>query len=242
MNEVAKVQTITPSDPFTSAPLTPMQMIERAVTSGAGIEVIERLMTLQERWDAHQARKAFDAAVASAKAEIPIILKNRTVSYGQGKAQFRHEDMAEIARTVDPILAKHGLSYRFRCQSDDRVAVTCILSHREGHSEENTLRGPPDSSGAKNAIQAIGSSVTYLERYTLKAALGLAASDDDDARAAGDETPISAEQATKLRTIADEVGADVAKFCKYLKVESIAAIPASRFTDALNALEGKRKS
>lgn len=237
MSEVAKVHPIIEA----AAPLTPMQMIDRAVTNGAGIEVIERLMTLQERWDAHQARKAFDAAVAAAKAEIPIIAKNRTVSHGQGKAQFRHEDMAEIARTIDPILARHGLSYRFRCESADRVSVTCILSHRDGHSEENKLTGPADSSGAKNAIQAIGSSVTYLERYTLKAALGLAASEDDDAAATSSSTEkIAPDQLATLIALADDVGADKAKFCAYMRVPSLADLPASRLPQAIDALNAKR--
>lgn len=237
MNEVAKVQPIVEAP---SMALTPMQMIERAVTNGAGIEVIERLMTLQERWDKHQARKSFDAAVAAAKAEIPVIAKNRTVSHGAGKAQFRHEDMAEIARTIDPILARHGLSYRFRCDSAERVSVTCILSHRDGHSEENKLTGPADASGAKNAIQAIGSSVTYLERYTLKAALGLAASEDDAAATSSSTEKIAPDQLAALIALADDVGADKAKFCAYMRVPSLADLPASRLPQAIDALNAKR--
>ena len=81
-------------------------------------------------------------------------------------------------------MAAHGLSYRFRTIQDGAIKVTCILSHKSGHSEENTLSGPADASGSKNAIQAIGSTLTYLQRYTLTQALGLAASDDDDGRSA----------------------------------------------------------
>jgi hypothetical protein len=144
-------------------------------------------MNLQERWEANQARKAFDDAMAAAKAEIPTINKNRMVDF-TGKTgvrtHYRHEDLGEIARTVDPILAKHGLSYRFRTASPvgEPVTVTCVISHRDGHSEENTLVGPRDESGNKNAIQSIGSTLSFLQRYTLKAGLGLAASYDDEAR------------------------------------------------------------
>jgi hypothetical protein len=167
--------------------IVPIDLMNRALEAGAGIDVLEKLMGLQERWESNQARRAFDAAMAAAKAEIPVILKSRQVDFttNKGRTRYRYEDLAEIARTVDPVLGAHGLSYRFRtaCVSPDNLTVTCILSHRDGHSEENSLAAGHDGSGNKNSIQAIGSVMTYLQRYTLKAALGLAASDDDDAQA-----------------------------------------------------------
>lgn len=165
--------------------MTPMGMLEKAITSNASVEVMEKLMGLQERWEANQARKAFDNAMSDAKAEIPIIVKNRQVGFeskGGGRGtSYKHEDMAEIARTIDPIIAAHGLSYRFRTTSEaSRVIVTCVVSHRDGHSEENSLSSGHDGTGGKNAIQGLGSALTYLQRYSLKAAFGLAASADDD--------------------------------------------------------------
>src|ERR1700722_7515777 len=58
-------------------PVTPMAMLSHAVASGAGLETITKLMDLQDRYEARQARMAFDEAVANAKAEIPVIAKNR---------------------------------------------------------------------------------------------------------------------------------------------------------------------
>src|SRR5580765_8436040 len=103
--------------PFSS--LTPMGMLDRAIAQGAGIDILTKLMELQERYDRNLSRKAFDNAMAAAKAEIPIINKNREVDYtsSKGRTNYRHEDLAEIARTVDPILAKQGLSYRFRTET-----------------------------------------------------------------------------------------------------------------------------
>jgi hypothetical protein len=194
----------------TNGALTPMDMLNHAVERGAGLDVVSKLMDLQERWEKNQARKAFDAAVSDAKAEIPVIFKNKSVSFGNGKTAYRHEDLAEIARTVDPILTKHGLSYRFRTQSDaGSVAVTCILSHRDGHSEETTLSASHDGSGSKNSIQAIGSTITYLQRYTLKAALGLAASNDDDGKTAETGELISAEQLKTCKTNSPRSAASV---------------------------------
>jgi hypothetical protein len=241
MGEIQKVNIIPPAEPVA---MTPMAMLDKAIASGAGVDVLERLMSLQERWQAGEARRAFDEAMAAAKSEIPVIAKNREVDFtsGKGRTNYRHEDLAEIARTVDPILSKFGLSYRYKVSSapNEPVTVTCIVSHRSGHSEETTLTAGRDESGSKNSIQSIGSTVTYLQRYTLKAALGLAASTDDDGGAS--ETPdfINQDQLSQLIELAEEVGANKEAFCKYLRVGSIAEIPADQFQHAVNLLEAKR--
>lgn len=217
-------------------PITPMEMLSRAIEGGAGIEVLEKLMDLQERWEARQARRAFDEAVAAAKAEIRPIVRNR-----EGHNAKKYADFAAIAAAVDPILSKYGLAYRFRTSQTDKIAVTCILTGF-GHYEENTLVGLPDATGSKNAIQAIGSALTYLQRYSLTQALGLAATYDDDGRAAGAEDTISEEQIAALMKLAAEVKADVPKFCQVLKVESLGLIPVSKFQHAIDLLNTKRKA
>lgn len=217
-------------------PSTPMEMVAHAVANGAGIETLERLMALQERWEAGQARRAFDEAVSEAKASIGPVAKNAT-----GHNAKKYADFASIARTVDPILSRVGLSYRFRTEQGDRISVTCILSHKGGHSEETTLTGPADSSGNKNAIQAIGSTLTYLQRYTLVQMLGLAAADDDDARAAAPDTEvITDEQAATLRQLITDTGTDIGTFLAYAKAECIPDILASKFDSLKASLERKK--
>jgi len=173
--------------------LTPLAMIDRALSSGASVEVLEKLMGLQERYDANMARKAFDAAVASAKGEIGPIFKDREVDFSsaKGRTNYRHESFGGIASAIGPVLDRHGLSYRFRAGQDGgRVAVTCVLAHRDGYSEETTLAAGNDTSGNKNDIQAIGSTTTYLQRYTLKLALGLSTTDKDDDGKASEQVPV----------------------------------------------------
>jgi hypothetical protein len=168
--------------------LTPMAMIDRAISSGAGIETLERLMSLQERWEANEARRAYDKAMSLARAEIKPILKTRPgPSFSGGKA-YKYEDLADIAEDVDEKLSNHGLSYRWETVegADGRLWVICVVSHSGGHREAaHKLPLKPDMSGSKNEVQALGSAITYLQRYTLKCALGLAAAKDDDAHAAG---------------------------------------------------------
>lgn len=233
MNQVAKRE----PEIIPSGAMTPMDMIDRAVASGAGIETIEKLMGLQERWEANQARKAFNAAVADAKSEIKPVARN-----AKGHNSKRYADFAGIARAIDPILSKHDLSYRFRSEQGDRINVTCVLSHKLGHSEETTLSGPPDNTGNKNAVQAIGSTLTYLQRYSLMQALGLAAANDDDASTAVDYLRITQAQADTIREAIEAAGKSREQFLKLFKIETIEDLAADVFQTALDRVNGKGRA
>jgi hypothetical protein len=123
------------------------------------------------------------------------------------------------------------------------IVVTCILS-KGGYREENSLPGPADTSGSKNPIQAIGSTVTYLERITLKAALGLSATDDDDGNSAGrnggpqssDEFYVTPEQVAELERLLALTGRSVELFCKKFYLAEIGHLPASKYDLAVNFL------
>lgn len=229
MNAIEKIEPETRA----VANVTPMSLLQSAVASG-NLDLAEKLMSLQERWESNQARKAFDEAVSAAKAEIPPITRNAT-----GHNAKKYADFAAIAKVVDPIIGKHGLSYRFRTTQNGTISVTCILSHKAGHSEETTLCGPADKTGSKNDIQAIGSTLTYLQRYSLVQMLGLAAGNDDDAEATSGSF-ITLEQVEELVALADEVGADKEAFCRYFRVDGFANIKDKDFPRAISALNKKR--
>lgn len=226
--------------------VTPLTMIDRAISSGASVETLTQLMTLQERWEANQARKAFDEAMAAVKADMPKIVKNRKVDFTtqRGRTNYQYEDLASIIDQIGPVLSQHGLSVRYRtiAEPNQPITVTCIVSHRLGHSEENTLMAGRDDSGNKNSIQAIGSTVTYLQRYTLKAALGIAAAADDDGARSEDKGPITEGEREVILTLIEETSSDIEKFCAALGVESVADIPPASFRRAVSMLNAKKKA
>lgn len=161
-------------------PPTPMSLMQQAVGNGASVEALAKLMDLQLRWEQNEARKAFEEAFAKFKAEAPKLEKTKEVSFGANKTAYKYTPLDHIANTLGPILAKHDLSYNWTQESGEGViTVTCILRHVAGHSIGNTLSATADPSGSKNAIQAIGSAVSYLRRYTLLGVLGMATSDED---------------------------------------------------------------
>jgi hypothetical protein len=225
--------------------MTPMEMLDRAVSQGANVETLSKLMDLQERWEANQARKAFERAMSEVKAELPRIIKNKTVDFTtqKGRTNYQYEDLASIMNQIGPVLSKHGLSVRYRTSAEPNqpITVTCIISHSMGHSEENTLMAGKDESGNKNSIQAIGSTVTYLQRYTIKAALGLAAGADDDGAKADASGPISEPERQVILTMIDETATDIAKFCEVFQIDSIANMPGTSFRRAVAMLDAKKR-
>ena len=120
------------------------------------------------------------------------------------------------------------------------MSVTCTLTHEQGHSESVTLSAPFDTSGSKNAIQAIGSTITYLERYTLLAITGLSASDMEDDGAKGGAMFITDDQLLEIETRIDDVKADKAKFLAFFNVDDLSELPAPKYCQAIDMLEAKR--
>ena len=179
---------------------SPLMAAAELVKANGNMEVgkLKELLDLQERWEAGQAKKAYVQAMSEFKAKPPEILKDKTVKYqtSKGITNYKHATLHNVTSCINKALSEHGLTAAWVTSQDNgSVKVTCKITHVMGHSEETCLSAPPDTTGSKNAIQAIGSTVTYLQRYTLLALTGLATADqDDDGNASG--TP-SAEKPTK---------------------------------------------
>ena len=154
------------------------------------VEQIEKVMDLQKRYEKDEAQKAYSQAMVKLKKDMPSIIdRDKRVSYNKVKYTFAH--LSTVMEQVEPHLHKHGFSICWIPQNTDRlVSVTCRLTHEGGHSEECTMSAPPDNTGSKNPTQAIGSTQSYLERYTGSALLGVVSRDMPDA-----DLPVDAEDA-----------------------------------------------
>ena len=236
-----------PAQHAVGPPITPMQMLQIAVEKGASLEQLSKLMDLQERWEANEARKAFVAAKAAFKAEAPTITKNKHVGFkskkeGAAGTDYNHATLDNVADTLSPLLSKHGMAYAWETAQSEGglITVTCVLTHVLGHSERVSLRAGLDQSGNKNNIQAVGSTVTYLQRYTLLAITGMATVDQDN-DGMGNVEPISVEQKDELVTLIKETKADTTVLLKFFGVESLDVLPVTEFDKAKMMLEAKKK-
>jgi hypothetical protein len=159
----------------------PMELLRMATESGADVDKLEKLMALQERWQANKARAAFFSALADFQSECPDLRKTKQVAFKDVK--YNYAPLADIARQIKILCKKHGLAYRWQFDDKDTISVTCLVTHVEGHTEATTMSATADTTGSKNPIQARGSAIEYLKRYTLIGALGLSTADSDiDAR------------------------------------------------------------
>lgn len=222
----------------------PMQLIAQATAAGANPDTMERLFALQERFEANEARKAYTVAMAAFKSEDIVIEKNKAVSHGN-KHMFDHATLDHVCAVIRPHMTAQGLSWSWGTETLENgvVRVTCKITHVLGHREETSLEAENDKSGAKNAIQALGSAVTYLQRYTLLAALGLATGGQDtDGIAPADNSPITDEQAAYMDEALTESGTDKIKFCKAYKIGSISEMPAAKFERAMQRIKDKGSS
>ncbi len=174
-------------------PASPDSLLALAVQRGASLEQLEKFMALKERHDAMEARKAYTEDMALAKKTPPTIAKDKTVAFENTRGDitsYKHATLGNVVQQIVAWLAAYRFSHSWNTKQLEggRIAVTCTLTHAMGHSESVTLDAGRDDSGSKNNIQAVGSSITYLQRYTLLAITGLATEDqDDDGR--GSEIP-----------------------------------------------------
>jgi hypothetical protein len=227
-----------------------LAIIERAAMNpDVDIDKMERLLAMQERIMERQAKQAFIEAKIAMRDVLPEITmrgriiirdKNNPSNIIQETPFARFED---IHVAIMPILTAHGfdLSFKNGLSPDGKVRVTTILSHVDGHSEETFFDLPHDSTGSKNSVQAVGSATSYGKRYGTLSILNIrVCGEDDDAQEAGKPETITQEQNIELGTMADEVGADMKKFLRFLGIEKLSDLPAKRFEEARKALEAKR--
>jgi len=124
------------------------------------------------------------------KSEVVTVAKTKRVHYEtkdrdgrkSGAVDFKHAELSDIMEAIAEPAARYGLTWNYPQmeQGDGWVRVTCRLRHVDGHFEDLTLGAPEDTSGKKNAAQAICSAITYMERYTLKGLLGISEKGDDN--------------------------------------------------------------
>lgn len=248
MAKTAKVEkALVPTQPE-NLPGSPMQLLQEAVHNKLDPSIIKDMMDLRDRWEASEARKAYMEAVAAFKANPPKVYKDRlNKQYGS-----KYTSLANLVNTVNASLSQFGLNARWDCKQEQNIiTVTCILSHVQGHSENVSLSGPPDSSGAKNDLQKIKSTITYLKLATFELVTGVASEEgnaDDDGNGAG-LPRITAEQVSNLQALIDEIGKDPeeraalkAQFLKYRQVDNLEDIAAQAYLDCVRGLETRRKS
>lgn len=159
-----------------------LAVIARAARDPAvDIDKMERLLLMQERVQTRDAEIAFNEAFSEMQPKLPIITKSGQIIH-KGVVISEFAEWENINEAITPVLAEHGFSLSFKPAEakQHEIAVTAILRHRSGHKDEATLPLPIDSSGAKNAVQGVGSTLSYAKRYSATLLLNITTKGDDD--------------------------------------------------------------
>jgi hypothetical protein len=160
---------------------------------------------LRDREHKFQAKKAYVTAMSMFKSEHIQIVKNKEANFVAkgGRVKYQYATLDNICKAAVPVMSKYGLSHNWITKQDPtskEITVTCILTHSLGHSEEVTLSGQPDDTGTKNAIQSVGSTTQYLERYTFLAVTGLSVGEgDNDGNAGGESNTLTEEEIKEFK-------------------------------------------
>jgi hypothetical protein len=215
-----------------------MAVIERvAMSENADIAKLEKMLDMQERVLNRNAAQSFTADMAMMQGEMPRVFK---LASGHNTTYARLEDIND---TIRPVLQRFGFAVTFNIDqpTPKDVKVTAILSHRDGHKETSSLTLPCDTSGSKNAVQAVGSTISYGKRYSMCALLNISTGDDTNGFKLGDvqgEKPvgnnnlITEEQAAQLINFCGEKGVTTKQLCEKAGTQSVEEIPAHRFEAA----------
>lgn len=215
------------------------------------VDKLDHLLRLQERVRADDARKAYNAAMSAAQAEMGRISTDAL----NPQTRSRYATYGQLDKALRPIYTRHGFAVSFNTADsplEQHVRTLATVSHAEGHERQFQADIPCDGKGPKgndvmSKTHAAGSAMSYGQRYLLKLIWNVAIGEnDDDGNAASGKPadvnePISKAQLDELVKLADEVGADKARFCKYVGVDSFAAITITNFAKAKALLNAKRK-
>lgn len=218
---------------------SPAEMIRMAVSGGADLEKMERLLDLQMKWEQNEAKKAYVQAMSAFKENAPIVTRDKS----NNQYRSKYTSLGNLVNTVNPELSKHGLSASWDITQNGIITVTCKMTHKLGHSESASASAPADTSGAKNAIQQIKSSVTYLKAVTFEAITGLASTDancDDDGNAVGVEV-IDEKQVGVIRDYMNSLNITDAQFKKAFQGHDVEGLPKKDYQRAITAFKAREK-
>jgi hypothetical protein len=174
------------------APGSIEDLMIRAVEKG-DMDLIERIFALNEKVKIERKEKAFLAALSRFQSIVPKIPKTKK-GYG-----YWYSDLGTIESKIAKAMEASGLSKRWRQdETPDSIKMYCVVSHSEGHSEETPIGPVPwdllEKTERMNGLQHRSSVITYLQRYTLIGALGLATADDDPDGVIPEDARIEAEK------------------------------------------------
>jgi len=213
---------------------------------------LEVLLRLQRDVRADEAKERFFQAMFRVQAKLKPLVREGSVDLtkrgetpgsGGGYKFLRREDLDKVLR---PLMEEEGFSISYtQRRTEQGLVITGELFHVSGHSRTSEITLPPDTGAGRNPLQAIGSSISYAERYLAEMLFNIVRKGDDDDGVKSDMKVITAEQVQELQDLCVAVGRDEVTILGRLfgdSVHSFAELdPARGFIATKNMLLGIRQ-
>jgi len=157
-------------------------LISQAISTGASVDTMERLLAMRKELKAEFAKEQFDKAMAAFQSECPVIKKTKTIKTESGKDAYSYAPLESIVVQVKPLLERNGFSYSIQTETgENKVKATCLAKHKDGHSEPSSMEVPL---GNKTKImsdsQVTAAALTFAKRYAFCNVFGILTGDEDN--------------------------------------------------------------
>lgn len=139
----------------------------------------DKQMELKE----YEGAPSLNTALVAVQSQLENPEQNKTVTVKtqKGTYKFKYATLGSIIDLIRPVLKSHGLMFSQTVEAGaDRLWMVTTIRHEDGESFCSRIPMP----ALPSQCQEIGSVLTYMKRYSLCAALGIAAEEDDEAKAA----------------------------------------------------------
>ena len=222
---------------------TPDALVALAIEKDLDVDKLERLLKMKQDWDAQQAREAFVEAMTEFQRRCPKIDNTKEVHTKGGGLLYKYAPLTEIISKVRDLENELGFSHRFDTvpMEGGGAQVTCIVTHRRGHSETTTVTIPPTKGMNTNAAQDHGIAITYGERYAFRGAFGIVTGMlDTDGAPASDDPPLTQKQINILLDLLTQCpDGTLDDFLKWGAVAELTEFPAGKYNEAVRLLKKK---
>jgi hypothetical protein len=233
------------------SPTANMDLIERLVSNpDVDVEKLQKVLDMQEHAMDKAAQRDFNAAMVVAQKNMPIVGKDKN----NNQTQSKYSSYEAILKATKPVYTAAGFSVSFYeedAKSEGEIRVCADIMHEGGCTVKRHVDIPLDNAGIagkvnKTNTHAKGSSISYGRSYLIKMIFNIPTGDEDDGNGAGCQY-ITEEQENKLLSMIDDNDLDAngtykTQLFKYLKVDSLAILPAKAFNKAKMAINAAIKS
>ena len=224
---------------------SPAEMIRLAVKDGADLDKLEKLLTLQERWEANEARKVFASSFALAQEKIALVIKTKV----NPQTHSKYADLGDIIESAKPVYTKEKFSvifYEEETAKVKNVRVCADVLHSAGHKETYHYDVPLDGIGIKGnpnmtKIHGKSSSVSYGRRYLMCMIWNIPTGDDDGNAAGKPIEYIDDKQKNFIIDNLSDLNLSIDSFLKFMNLESLDKMPKANFKKAESAIKTKRE-